>query len=1312
MRRPRPVQLSRSPMPPESQSQTQDSTQQPSIEVLPSSPVTPLPTPAGQSDPLEDSIAPETSLSNGAGVSGSSVEETGDSGLGWTQSQIQHNQKVEAEAEAAKPDGHQEGIGGTREKSEDGVITSPENRSPLPRWKTKSPSPAPRAPIQPSSPGPTVDVDELEESAFNEIAGGLEETEVDTQTPHVQTPEQSQPPSTPPSHPRNLPQPPTIPQVVNSSRQLKSITSFSPTKLHHTMSSPNSERSRSSRAVTTSPIKHFGSKLSRSSRRNHQESQESEESLFAKDLVPRKPKDPLSQFNGIMSRNQSRNLEVPYSRDHSKVLSAIPTEEEEEVEHRPPKRSIAAGDNDGDTDKDLDDEEEADEDSLNWDDPIERTGDDLVGVNLDVSPPAISLRPHAEAEAQAGSPSPPSNPQHNGNQSRFGALGDSESLPSQRANDSQLFSESGEEVADVPESQHSLPPFAATQVMRHPSSPLFPSPHEEPIQEAAYEPTQPDETQPNEPEEANGDNTDNDEPPKSPSPPRPNLSRAASNSSTASKISVPTHRQLVRRSRVDDGSYIAPFKFVGPPNLPATELPTNSNALQSKPNRSELALAPPSSSPFGQAQHHRTSSEPAVLQETFKDSLEKESSSSRGRSANENPLKDQTVSSPPLRMDGDLTTPPEDPSSPFRPAPSPSSPSLAATRHTDPPALPTVLEETQKNSPTQRSSPCLPPVRPIKTSPKQYTSRNKRKRISSTPPVGTADGSDTDSSGDTPIGEDDHTYQPAPANKKQKKSYAVSTPSSRHAASPGTDVILSSKRKRNPTVRSSSLSSDGESSSSAAEDLEDNTYQPSFVPKIKLKLEKGKGKEKISAPNSSTSSRPPTTKKAKTNAQVARLSPSVSNTSVPTASSTPTSVPVLAAFYQRYYAGKATWTGKGYKVNFEDGEKRDHIKPDQMRKLVLKKGDHLEACTDSEFPAKFQVDEDWDGNVEGVKCCSLDGEKLGRVGLNLFGISNRVIRAFFGDRLFEDPKKRINGVFGPAADRIAGPSRRTSVPRSPVKRANGFGDGSPAVSRRSASPTRVTSDKLKGMLFLITRGFPDEQAELTSSIRSAGGRIAATWEELFDRSSPGECGFSRNLAGTPFVILLGEGKEYTIITPKVMVALARGIPVLSALFIDDVMNNDETVDWRSYLISPGFSNYTEHYMSQVVDTNWGEDGWDVHTGGPIRGPLKGKKVLFVLPSAKNDYLKRLIPVCAYSMGVEEIHPIANLKSSEPAIQDPKWDYILFEDREYKEKPLPKWLSQEEDRLCNVHWLKQCLIMGAALPASLDVELVPEKDRKK
>ncbi|WWC87313.1 uncharacterized protein L201_002202 [Kwoniella dendrophila CBS 6074] len=1308
--------ISRSPMPLESQSQ--DSTQQPSIEIRPSIPsssfILPLSSvPEASSDlsePPEESASFIPDSHRDEGVSGSSVEETGESGLAWTQSQVTKNQQAEEEKNRDDFD---------RERSQDEVITSPDPaiESPVrPRQYTQPPG-SPPVIVPPSTPpiSPTTTGKQLEDSlplqdrSADKENTGLEDTEVDL--PHVETPQESESPSSRLSS-QGKDKTTVLPEALGSNRQLRGVTSYSPSKIGAQSHSAKADTTRKA-STTFSPIGKLRStySLCSKSKQKKVESQDSEESLFGKEPVITQQEKPYDRFLAVSKSNLAEKLTNGPSRINSNTSTNISTEEEEEqIEERPlttftsnhTKDGVNEDDDEDETDNHETEEQEDDEAGINWDQTL--GNENVTGVDTMNNDTSHSQSPVAQtsriAAMMSSSPTKESHP--TANRSMFNQLANSGSVSSQKADllSGGLFSDPGEEVGDDPETQRSIH-FQATQMAPQvlSSPPRIGSLSEEPQLQATYEATQPDEIQKDGPLAEKPQHQENlNAVPR----PQPSVSRAPSNFSTTSKISVPSHRQLARRSRAEDASNIS---------IASNHQPARSNLLPDRPVRSEVVIPAVESSPFKKTPPHRASSE-SRLQETFKDSFEKGSSSLENATAKPS-SPPQRVTEPenaPLLEETALnyTSPPSPPVSPHRGL-SPTSPSLNATRHPD-------LEATKANSPS------LPPVSSPQISPTKYKSRAKRKRIPSTSPSIDENDLKSDSSGSTPIDEEDHTYQPIIHTKKAKSRGVSSAASSRRQASspPVQAPASTSKRKRRPVVRSSSLSnppSDSQSSSPAPEDPEDNTYQPSLLPKIKLKLDKGKGKEKVSAPNSSASSRPPLTKKLKTNAQVARLTPSFPNTPIADSSDDAEVVPVLAACYTRYYPGKAKWTGKGYRVEFEDGEKKNNVKPDTMRKLVLRQGDQLEASTDSKYPAKFEVSADWDGNSAGVKCRSLEGLKLGRIKLHLFGISNKYIHSNFGDRLFEDShtarSTNGHGSAGPVTDRAAIFPSRASVPRSPVKRANGY--GSPSVSRRSLSPTRVTSNHLKGMIFLLTRGLPTNQNEISHSIRSQGGKIVSTWEEMFDTSSPGECGFIRNLAGAPFLVLMGDGRDGTIMTPKVMVALAKGIPCLSAKYIEDTVEQNKRLDWRSYLISPGFSDYVEHYMSQIVDIKWGEDDWDSHSAGPVRKPLQGTKVLFVLPSSKNEALKRLIPVCAYSMGVEEIQSVSNSKSSETMIKDDKWDYILFEDREYKEKdrikPFPKYLVSQQDRLCNVHWMKQCLITGSALPPTLNVEK-GEKEQKK
>jgi len=85
-------------------------------------------------------------------------------------------------------------------------------------------------------------------------------------------------------------------------------------------------------------------------------------------------------------------------------------------------------------------------------------------------------------------------------------------------------------------------------------------------------------------------------------------------------------------------------------------------------------------------------------------------------------------------------------------------------------------------------------------------------------------------------------------------------------------------------------------------------------------------------------------------------------------------------------------------------------------------------------------------------------------------------------------------------------------------------------------------------------------------------------------------------------------------------------------------------------------------------------------------------MLFLVPSGKSDLMKTvksLVPFCCRALGAD-FTAVSKVENSMLALSD----YVIVEDRE-KEVVPPA--VQKSGKACNLAWLKQCLIMGAALP---------------
>lgn len=240
---------------------------------------------------------------------------------------------------------------------------------------------------------------------------------------------------------------------------------------------------------------------------------------------------------------------------------------------------------------------------------------------------------------------------------------------------------------------------------------------------------------------------------------------------------------------------------------------------------------------------------------------------------------------------------------------------------------------------------------------------------------------------------------------------------------------------------------------------------------------------------------------------------------------------VLASYGHYYYPARIIEpSGLRYKVIYDDNEHRE-CAPDKLRKLILKRGDKLEAYGRHDLPTKMEVLLDWDGNERGVKCAS-NGTMLGFVKLRFIRIRQQIIKQQFNDRLF--------------APQIGAKSPTRSILRSPVK------NFVPLV--------------FEGMIFLILTGVEENSVEyesksLSKLIEIRGGIVAKDWTQIFEPDLH-RGHFKRNLGRTPFVIPTGTRP---LMTSTFMVALAKGIPVLSVKYVDAAIEEGEVCIQRQLL---------------------------------------------------------------------------------------------------------------------------------------------------
>ncbi|WWD21930.1 hypothetical protein CI109_106418 [Kwoniella shandongensis] len=1356
-------------------SQSQESTQQPSIDIRPTVLVTPL-APIEEGDGMIRPVLPSSSI-NGE----SSLEETNESAIAWTQQQLEENaRRSNGTAEEGQMTPALSTLG-------DGVTAIPQPPAPQlevameeedngrstelppanseshlgPSWAVAPPSSS-RPSTRPSTPrteGDQLDesfpLDQEAEQAPNiEPEPELEPTEVEP--PNVSSPETSSPPPLPTravqlGRTAQLTSTTSAPAMTNGRtspfKNMSPISKFSPMKAGARVAIDGSHATSS---ANTSRPSRFGQK----GKKNTQSDTSEEDSFVGKSTMPQRVRAPLERFNEVMKRHSTEQLgAVSNISDYGKRNEP----DNEEAEDSQMQEQLNGNHNEEtqerseskEESKQEDGEEEEEDDELNWEASLRR--DDSRSMGADDRDEPQSPTPALNGSFRLNARSPPSQresispdnrnrsaPQHPAQPAQPAGPGSphvqhtrhfalSGSTTSSRLDNdagalfsSQAISEEFRLMEETQADTQRSNIFQATQmVTRTLSSSRAGSSQQSPERQVeGLEPTQPDTLEDGSSQPAGHATEGNGAHNPVITASRSLASRqpSADSATTSVRTDVPLHRQLQRRARTEDQAS-AQFRF-DVQGMHLAPIPGSSSPTHLQNHKSEQPRIPDRmTSPRNQTSPNRPSSEPpfpndGLLQETYIDPPEPIAEIAMEASTSSQP-QDRPITSPiePVREYPGSEVAPE----PVLPA--------AASQIDDP--IPT--HPTSSGAAFARETSSFPAPSPTST-PKRHTGRiRKAPRIYSpsspdpirlTPSRTARPASESDSSPEAED-EEDHTYRPAAGGSKKR----TSMPNSRHSttaaegskkavsAKPAPVLVSSAARKRKRVIESSPppapAASDDESSS-APEDPEDNTYQPTQMPQVAQPPETN-GKQRASTVDSRASSSRPPVKKVKLATKSRRPSSPLSSIS---SSTTKYDNRVLAAYQRHFYpATVVARTTKGFHVRYDDGDEKKDLLPDKMRQLVLRKGDQVESVNVENVPLRLEVAVDWDGGPRGVKC-NHEGKSVGYIAMRNICIRTAVIQADFNDRLFDPTLFPLAGVPAPVADRLAPASRLSSVTRSPGKPKfkNTVAAPSPARSNiilRSVSPVKQGSSTIfQGMLFLITAVKESKELRnyvqkdhLTDLITEHGGTAVENWEDLIDlSSSSGKYRFKTGLAGAPFLV---PTTLKPIMTSKFMIALAKGIPCLSASFVEDAVYSEEKVDWRSYLISSGSSAHTEQDMSQTVDLTWGEDGWSAEDAGHTRKPLKGKKVLFIQPrSLKYAYNKTIVPVCLYSLGVEELKVIPNTPVNEPVMRESKWDYLVVEDRETNGVPR---VVAEDERGCNIHWLKQCLIMGAALRPSMDKE---------
>lgn len=323
-------------------------------------------------------------------------------------------------------------------------------------------------------------------------------------------------------------------------------------------------------------------------------------------------------------------------------------------------------------------------------------------------------------------------------------------------------------------------------------------------------------------------------------------------------------------------------------------------------------------------------------------------------------------------------------------------------------------------------------------------------------------------------------------------------------------------------------------SSPVAEDHEDNTYRPSIKP---TRQTKGRAKRpsapppkrKMGKPARASSSRsgPPHTPTGVAPLGVPDSTPAMPNPGA----SLPPGCRVFGwwAPTKSYFPGIVNGReGDKFRVDFLD-DTRMPLRVDGLRRCELRKGDLVQPTvfiSGNDYD-EVEVEEDWDGNPASIKIAH-EGVSIGAIRLEDIHIRAKVVNKRFADRLVTP------ALLGNPS---AAPCR--SVSRLPT--------------RISASPVTITRNAglLTGKDFLITMSGPHQASydDLRDKILTHGGTVIDDWIKLFDMPEDG-FGSTFQVNQTPFLLVHGNK---AIMKPKMMAALAKGIPCLAVEYIEAVI---------------------------------------------------------------------------------------------------------------------------------------------------------------
>ncbi|KDQ20059.1 hypothetical protein BOTBODRAFT_27479 [Botryobasidium botryosum FD-172 SS1] len=231
------------------------------------------------------------------------------------------------------------------------------------------------------------------------------------------------------------------------------------------------------------------------------------------------------------------------------------------------------------------------------------------------------------------------------------------------------------------------------------------------------------------------------------------------------------------------------------------------------------------------------------------------------------------------------------------------------------------------------------------------------------------------------------------------------------------------------------------------------------------------------------------------------------------------------------------------------------------------------------------------------------------------------------------------------------------------------------------------------------------KAELTEEIQRLGGLVVDSWDDLYTVPVTGvkgkrgtyECRWEdvqwKDGGDIEEVLLVAETACQTA---KYMMALALGIPCVSAEWVQHVVNGYD-VDWRPFLLSAGKSKWLNVECSQWINPRWGRDPefpQKVLDSDIVRKPFTDLSLLFLVKKDGPVKERSVVPSFACAAGASRVEIATSLTGA--SLAPSEFDYVVVADTESK-AALAEEVKSHGAMCVDVAWVKQCVIMGTLQP---------------